>query len=122
MALPDIKWLEKVLAAGKIKRLDAYVGEIFIKSYEQCWIELGMLLRKYGGRVCVCRNHAKIFAGTGSKYDFAIESSANINTNPRIENTTINISTEMYCFYKDFFDGLKSYDHSFDNWEKWEKP
>ncbi len=65
------------------------------------------------------RNHAKIFAGTGSKFDFSVESSANINTNPRTENATISISSELFHFYKDFFDGIKSFDRTFDEWEKW---
>ncbi len=69
--------------------------------------------------MCVFRNHAKIFAGTGSKFEFSVESSANINTNPRTENATISISNEMFHFYKDFFDGIKSFDRTFDEWEKW---
>lgn len=119
MAMPDVLQFGRWLEDGMIKRLDAYVGEIFINSYPECWGTLCEILKKYNGRVCVFRNHAKIFAGTGPKYDFSIESSANINTNPRTENATISISSEMFHFYKDFFDGITSFDRTFDEWEKW---
>ena len=119
MAMPDVLQFGKWLDNGKIKRLDAYVGEIFINSYPECWGTLCDILKKHGGRVCVFRNHAKIYAGTGNKFDFSIESSANINTNPRTENTTVTISRRMFQFYKDFYDGIKSYDRTFDEWEKW---
>jgi hypothetical protein len=48
-----------------------------------------------------------------------LEPGANINTNPRTENATVTISSEMFRFYKDFFDGIKSFDRTFDEWEKW---
>ena len=119
MALPDVLQFGKWLEDGKIKRLDAYVGEIFINSYPECWGTLTAILKRHGGRVCVFRNHAKIIAGTGSKYSFAVESSANINTNPRTENATVTVSAEIFQFYKDFFDDIKSFERSFDKWEKW---
>lgn len=119
MAMPDVLQFGKWLEEGKIKRLDAYVGEIFINSYPACWGKLSEILKHNGGRLCVFRNHAKIFAGTGPLFDFSIESSANINTNPRTENATISISAEMFRFYKDFFDGIKSFDRTFDEWEQW---
>lgn len=119
MAMPDVLQFGKWLEEGKLKRLDAYVGEIFVKSYAECWVKLSEILKQHGGRVCVFRNHAKIFAGIGPRYSFSIESSANINTNPRTENATITISAEMFQFYKDFFYGIKSFDRTFDEWEKW---
>ena len=121
MALADVLQFGRWLDEGKVKRLDAYVGEIFINSYPDCWDNLCKILTRHGGRVCVFRNHSKIFAGTGDKFDFSIESSANINTNPRTENTIVTISSEMFIFYKDFFDGITSFDRSFDDWEKWTK-
>jgi len=38
--------------------------------------------------------HAKIFAGHGPKFYFGIQTSANINTNPRTENGCITIGRE----------------------------
>ena len=119
MAMDDVLQFEEWIQAGRIKRLDAYVGEIFPKSYSKEWVKLSAIIRRIGGRVCVFRNHAKIFAGRGDKYAFAIESSANINTNPRTENTTVTIDEGLYEFYKAYFDGINSYNRDFDDWIKY---
>ena len=115
MAAADIVEIENWLEKGYIKRVDFYVGEIFTGTYCGEYTLLCDLCRKYGGRVCVFRNHSKVMAGFGSKFDFAIESSANINTNPRCENTVITTSTELAYFYKNFFDKVKSFERNFDN-------
>lgn len=118
LADDDILQFREWFEQGRIKRLDCYVGEIFPGSYRHEYAYLKEMLNHYdpAGRVCVFRNHSKIYAGTGPKFDFAIESSANINTNPRTENTTINIGTDIYQFYKDFFDGIKSFNHDYPDW------
>ena len=58
----------------------------------------------------VFKNHSKIFAGYGEKYYFGIQTSANINTNPRTENGNITLSKELFQFYKSYFDGIKSFE------------
>ena len=118
MALDDVEQVAEWLGNGKVKRVDAYCGEIFPGSYKKEFEELKKVVRPAGGRVCIFRNHSKIFAGIGDKFSFAIESSANINTNPRSENTTIIVDDEIFHFYKDFFDGIKSFNRDFDEWKK----
>jgi hypothetical protein len=109
MAAEDILAFDEWLAAGKIKKLDAYVGEIFPSSYRIEWAMLTKLFEKRKcGRIAVFRNHAKIYAGAGPKFTFGIETSANINTNPRTENGCITIGREIYQFYRDYFDGIQS--------------
>lgn len=109
MAGEDILAFDEWLEEGKIKRLDAYVGEIFPSSYKIEWKMLQDLFAKRKcGRLAVFRNHAKIFAGTGPKFSFGIETSANINTNPRTENGCITVGREAFEFYKAFFDGIVS--------------
>jgi hypothetical protein len=122
MAQDDVLQLREWIEEGKIDRLDCYVGEIFPGSYRREYQMLMELQKDHnrGGRICVFKNHSKIFAGTGIKFDFAIESSANINTNPRTENGCITIGTEIYKFYKDFFDRVKSFSEDFDTWEPYE--
>ncbi len=110
MASEDIFQIKDWLEAGKIKTLDAYVGEIFPNTYKLEYKLLVPLIREHGGRVAVFRNHAKIFAGYGNKFAFGIETSANINTNPRTENGCITIGREIYEFYKEYFDGIISFD------------
>lgn len=110
MASEDIHQFEDWLESGKIKKIDAYVGEIFPGNYKQEYKLLVPLIEKYGGRVAVFRNHSKIYAGYGDKFYFGIESSANINTNPRTENGCITIDKGLFEFYKEYFDGINSFE------------
>ena len=116
MAMDDVASLKSWTDCGMIAFLDAYVGEIFTSSYSEEFAKLKPVVASTGGRVCVFRNHSKIFAGIGEKFAFVIETSANINTNPRTENAVITINLELFKFYKAFFDDIKSFDRSFDNW------
>jgi len=104
------QWVE----SGKIGYLDAYVGEIFTTSYSKQFEELKQVVN---GRICVFKNHSKVMAGIGDKFSFVIESSANINTNPRTEQTVISINNDLFNFYKEWFDGIKSYNRLYDNWK-----
>ena len=110
MASEDVYQMQDWLESGRIKKIDAYVGEIFPGSYRLEYNLLKQVIEAYGGRVCVFKNHSKIFAGYGNKFGFGIESSANINTNPRTENGCITVDMEMYKFYKDYFDGVTSFE------------
>ena len=109
MAMDDVLQLEEWLEAKRTKKMDAYVGEIFTGTYGGEYAKLKPLLKEYGGKVCIFRNHAKIIAGYGKKFYFAVESSANINTNPRAENTCLTIGRGLYDFYKEYFDGIISF-------------
>lgn len=121
MANDDVLQLREWVEAGKIKRLDAYCGEIFPGSYSVQHEGLKKVVDLCSGRVAIFRNHAKVYAGTGDKFSFGIESSANINTNPRTENTTITVSQDIFEFYKDFFDKIRSFNRDYDNWKIWNK-
>lgn len=111
MAADDIMQFEEWLEEGKIKKMDAYVGEIFPGTYKMEWKKLKEVFQKYQcGRIAVFKNHAKIYAGYGDKFAFGIETSANINTNPRAENGCITIGKEIYEFYKDYFDKIISFE------------
>ena len=110
MNAEDILKFDMWLKDGVIKRLDAYVGEIFPNSYATEWKMLNEIFKKHDcGRIAVFRNHSKIYAGYGEKFYFGIQTSANINTNPRTENGSITISEQIFRFYKEYFDGIKSF-------------
>lgn len=109
MAMDDVLQIEEWLEAGKIKKIDAYVGEIFTGTYGGEYAKLKPLLKEYGGKVVIFRNHAKIIAGYGKKFYFSIESSANINTNPRAENTCLTVGKGLFDFYKGYFDKIISF-------------
>ena len=111
MAAEDILQLDEWLKSGRIKKLDAYVGEIFPNSYKIEYKQMvEMFDRHKCGRIAVFKNHSKIFAGYGDKFYFGIQTSANINTNPRTENGCITIDEKIYHFYNDYFKGIISFD------------
>lgn len=111
MAGDDILQFDEWLESGKIKKLDAFVGEIFPGSYVFEYKKLKEVFEKHNcGRIAVFKNHSKIFAGYGGKFYFGIETSANINTNPRAENGCITISKEIFDFYKGYFDKIVSFE------------
>lgn len=110
MALQDIDEFERLHALGRIRKIDFYVGEIFPGSYAAEYERLKTMVEKMKTRVCVFRNHSKVFAGKGEEYDFVIESSANIHTNPRTENTVITIDKRLCREYFRFFGGIITFD------------
>ena len=114
MAAEDILQVEEWFEAGRIKKVDMYLGEIFPNSYK---IEYGMVKDFYkkhptAGRVAIFRNHSKIYAGCNYResFFFGIQTSANINTNPRTEQGSITIDKGIFDFYKEYFDGIKSFE------------
>lgn len=117
MASEDIREIRGWIERGYIGRVDFYVGEIFKASYYQQYEELQDLCKKLGGRVAICRNHSKVMVLIGERFDAVIESSANVNTNPRIEQCVITVDTELAHWYKDFYDGINSFERNFDDVE-----
>ena len=114
ISMVDVQELTRQHELGKIGKLDFYAGEILPGSYPEEYAALGELCLKTGGRIAVFRNHSKVMAGIGTNFSFVIESSANINTNPRTENTVITVDHQLAEFYFTFFSGIKSFDRSFE--------
>ena len=116
MAMPDVKEINSWLEKGIIKRCGFYVGENL--KYPSNYPTYKMLIdtcKKFGGRVCLLNNHSKTAVFFGERFNVVIESSANINGNPRIEETIITMDTELALFYKKFWDEQISFDHDFDD-------
>ncbi len=112
LASEDILYLFDLVEKGVIKKMDAYVGEIFKNSYPK---EYEVLKHKYSefpvGRICLFKNHSKVFAGLSEcGQGFGVQTSANMNTNPRTENGCITIDNGIYEFYKSYFDGINSFE------------
>lgn len=118
MAVTDVAEITKWIERGDLGRIDFYVGEIFQASYASVYLMLSELVRGFGGRVAIFRNHSKVIAGFGEHFDFAIESSANVNTNPRSEATVVTIDTGLARWYKEeIFDKIQSFNRDFDGWQ-----
>ena len=112
MALPDVQEIQSWLEAGRLGVVNWFVGEIFPNQYCDEYELVSKLVQRHGGRLCVARNHSKVMLEMNAEADYfaVIESSANVNTNPRIEQTAIHRNEDLYWFYRDFFDGLVSID------------
>lgn len=102
-------WYEE----GRIKKLDMYLGEIFPNQYKIEWGIVQDFYHDYpeAGRVANFRNHCKVYAGycEADDFYFGIQTSANANTNPRIEQASIVTEKPLFEFYKEFFDGINSF-------------
>lgn len=118
MALDDVQQLARWLDAGTLRRLDCYVGEIFPSQYQTAYAELCTAVRRHHGRVATFRNHSKVMLlgnSTNGRH-LVITSSANVNTNPRTEQTVVTADTGLHHFYADFFHAIHSFDERFPNW------
>lgn len=112
MAMTDIDWLKSQQQAGKIGHIHFILGEIFPSQYPDEYTALANMDKAGDCTLKIARNHAKVMAGANPEQGiwFAIESSSNINTNPRIEQTAIHMSQDLHDFYVDFYAGIKSID------------
>ena len=82
---------------------------------------LARTVARCGGRVLRCRTHMKVMVAYGQEYDAVVESSANIDTNPRAEQTCITLDTGLADFYKEWFDNLPNFDETPAGWEPWHR-
>ena len=97
----DILFLEKLLKDGQIDRVELLVGDIFPTKYKMEWKKL-MEIYDSGGISAVYKStiHSKLLlmeADDGTK--LVIESSANCNMNPRVEQSCVTVSEKLYDFY-----------------------
>ena len=115
MATEDINEIRNWIERGYIGRVDFYIGEIFKSSYRPQYDLLIKFCKELGGRVCMFRNHSKIMVLIGEKFDAVIEGSANVNTNPRTEQCAITVDSDLALWYKNFFDGIISFERDFDD-------
>ena len=115
MAGEDVDDLRRWHERGMLDRVDFFVGEIFPGSYGEVYDAALALVKDCGGRMVVFRNHAKVMAVVGERFDCLIESSANVNTNPRCENTVITVDRSLVADYVVLFNGIRSFDHVTDD-------
>lgn len=111
MAMPDIDWILAQIANGRIGKADFYCGEIFPGTYcDEC----DKLDRAQADgqpvTLTIARNHSKVMLASNAADDIylVMESSANVNTNPRIEQTVMTRDKELYEFYAEFYAGITS--------------
>lgn len=103
MAGEDVRDLLKWHRAGYLGRVDFFMGEIFQGSYPNVYEMVKDFIAECGGRLVIFRNHSKVMAIKGEKFDCLIESSANVNTNPRSENTVLTVDALLVRDYIKLF-------------------
>lgn len=111
MAMADVDQLLTWLDSGRVGALDFVLGEIFPTQYPDETEKLYRLQAKGESiNVRIARNHAKAILACNedeSAY-YTLESSANVNTNPRIEQSCLTRCRDLFEFYRDFYAGIKS--------------
>ena len=121
MAIADAKEMLTWIKRGMVSRFDFYVGEIFKDGYRGCRDVLDEICKIGNGRTARFRNHSKLMVVYGDKFDCVIESSANVDTNPRTEQTCITVNSELCDFYKEYFDGINDFDGGYKEWSAWQR-
>lgn len=109
MAGEDVTDLRKWHAKGLVGRVDFFVGEIFKSGYPDVYAAVKEFIGECGGRLVTFRNHSKVMAIEGERFDCLIESSANINTNPRSENTVVTVDRELVAEYIKLFSEIRPF-------------
>jgi hypothetical protein len=112
VAKNDLSEISAWLDSGRIEQFDLYAGEIFPGSYGDEYEQVLKMCELYGCRLVIAKNHSKVTLCSVDDYQIVIESSANVNTNPRIEQSTMHNNPELHAFYLEFFSGVKSIDKS----------
>lgn len=112
MAMPNVVWIADQLRSGRIGHAHFCLGEIFPGQYGDEYEAICALERAGLCKLTIARNHSKLICAADPENGFyvAIEGSANVNTNPRIEKTAIHVSELLYNFFTDFFAGIKDID------------
>ena len=104
----DILLLEKWHNEGFVQGVEILVGDIFQSKYTMEWNKL-MEMRDAGVVESVYKStiHSKLIlmeAEDGTK--IVVESSANCNMNPRVEQSCVTVSGELFDFYWSYLHDL----------------
>lgn len=112
IAKADIDEIAGWLDDGRVDRFALFAGEIFPSQYGDEYELMQRLCRTFDARLVIARNHSKVtlMANHAEPLHVVVESSANVNTNPRIEQSTLHHDAGLWSFYREFFDGLESID------------
>lgn len=113
MAGEDVIDLRKWHERGLVGRVDFSMGEIFKGSYPDVYAATKEFIAECGGRLVIFRNHSKVMAIEGERFDCLIESSANVNTNPRSENTVVTVDRELTADYIRLFSEIVPFNRDY---------
>lgn len=114
---PAIEFLEQEVQAGRIKRLDAYCGDIMPRDRPDLYTQLCTIVAATAGRAVAFKTHAKIWLFLRADGSCTVmQTSANPNYNKRTEQTVISADPATAATYKSWFDALDLPAPTFPDW------
>ena len=104
----DLEQIEKWLDAGIVETFHLLIDQRFQRLAPDEYALAKHITTTYGGSVNMTLNHSKVTlaSNAATNYWLAIESSANVNTNRRLEQTAIHHSRELHDFYQEAFNAI----------------
>jgi hypothetical protein len=97
----------------KLQRATFFIGSIMEedaaknKKYDY-YTRFMDTAKNFGWEVYVVNNHSKIILMRTNENYYVLETSSNLNENPKIEQYSLENSKELYDFYYNFFEILKT--------------
>lgn len=107
ISVTDILLLKRWHEERKVAHISIIVGDIYPSNYSKEWRKLcemyddGMIERLHTSAI-----HSKLILLKTTEGCVVVESSANCNMNPRIEQSVVTLNDDLYRFYLDYFDEL----------------
>lgn len=110
MSAPDVRLVERWVDEGRLDRVEFQFGEHMAAEYGDIYAAARRLAVFTGGEASISRNHSKVMLMRHEADGFycVAESSANVNTNPRIEQTALHVCPDLFEFYRDFYAGIQT--------------
>ena len=106
----DLEQIETWLDAGLIETFHLLIDLRFSRLAPDEYQLALSLAHRYEGSVHLCLNHSKLTlaANAASNTWLVIESSANVNTNHRLEQTAVHNSQPLFDFYSKALHGIRT--------------
>lgn len=89
----------RFITSGMQTEMDTKKGRNYAKEFMQ-------IASRHGWEVAVANNHSKIILIQTTTAHYVLETSSNLNENPKVEQYSFENNPELYDFYSSFFDNL----------------
>lgn len=108
--LEDIQQVTEWMDAGLIAEWHLLIDQRFQRLAPDAYQAAKAATDTYGGSVSMALNHSKVTLASNASTNtwLVLESSANVNTNNRLEQTAIHNSPELHAFYSAAFHRIRS--------------
>lgn len=106
MSRPNVLDLLKMYDDGKIGAMAILTGVYFKRRESAVYATLLEGLQARGQRFIAFENHAKVMLLNSGPHYLAIEGSANFTANPRLEQTVITNSYDVWEFHRDWMEAM----------------